>query len=59
MSELLKFLLATLKPWLGNLTITVDREKRIVYFEQKGQVTELTYDQVIDRVEELFNGKTG
>jgi hypothetical protein len=45
-----------MKPFLRGITVHVDREKKLVIIEQKGDRTELTFDQVADRIEELFNG---
>jgi hypothetical protein len=55
MSPLLDFIIATLKPFLKGITVHVDREKKIVIIEEKGDRTELTFDEVADRIEELFN----
>lgn len=57
MSHLLDFIIASLKPFLHGTRVTVDREKKLVIIERPGDRTELTFDQVADRIEELFNGK--
>ena len=54
MSDLLGFVLKTLKPFFGETRITVDREKKIVKIMRKGQTKELTYDEVIDEIERIF-----
>jgi len=58
MSHLLEFIVSSLKPFLRGISVHVDREKKIVIIEQNGDRTELTFDQVADQIEELFNGKT-
>ena len=55
MSLLLKFVSQTIKPMLGDLKITFDREARMVKIVQKGQEIELTFDQAITEIEKLFN----
>lgn len=57
MSHLLDFIIASLKPFLHGTRVTVDREKKLVIIERPGDRTELTFDQVADRIEELFNGR--
>jgi len=57
MSHLLQFILTSLKPFLRNVKVTVDRERKVVIIEQQGERTEMTFDQVADQIEELFNGK--
>ena len=54
MSDLLGFVLKTLKPFFGDTRIIVDREKKIVKITRKGQFMELTYDEVIDEIERIF-----
>lgn len=58
MSHLLDFILVSLKPFLKGIKVTVDREKKVVIIEQKGDRTELSFDQVADRIEELFDGES-
>jgi len=58
MSHLLQFILSSLKPFLRDIKVTVDRERKVVIIEQQGERTEMTFDQVADQIEELFNGKT-
>ena len=55
MSQLLKLVLKTLKPYFGGMKITFDRDKQLVHIEQKGKETTLTYDQAISEVEKLFD----
>lgn len=58
MSDLLNFVLKTLKPYFGNIKIEVDRENKKVTIRQKEQVRILTYDEVIDEIERMFtNGQ--
>jgi len=57
MSHLLQFILTSLKPFLRGIKVTVDRERKVVIIEQQGERTEMTFDQVADQIEELFNGK--
>ena len=57
MSQLLQFIVASLKPFLRGIKVTVDRERKVVIIEQQGERTEMTFDQVADQIEELFNGK--
>lgn len=56
MSHLLDFIVASLKPFLHGVKITVDREAKTVIIERPGDRTVLTFDEVADRIEELFNG---
>jgi len=58
MSHLLQFILTSLKPFLRNVKVTVDRERKVVIIEQQGERTEMTFDEVADQIEELFNGKS-
>lgn len=58
MSHLLEFIVSSLKPFLRGITVHVDREAKIVIIEQWDKRTELTFDQVADKIEELFDGKT-
>jgi hypothetical protein len=57
MSHLLDFILVSLKPFLKGIKVTVDREAKTVTIERPGDRTVLTFDQVADRIEELFDGK--
>ena len=54
---LLKFVLTTLRPLLGNVSVRFDRENQTVTIVQKGGETTLTYDQAIDEIEKLFHGE--
>ena len=51
---MLGFIIKTLKPYFCDTKISVDRERKVVTLERKGQKNELTYDQVIDQIEEVF-----
>jgi len=55
MSQLLKFILNTLKPYFGGMKITFDRANELVIIEQNGKKTVLTYEQAIAEVEKLFD----
>jgi len=52
---LLSFVLKTLKPYFGGLSIEFDRDNQLVKIKQKGQTTELTFDQAITEIEKLFD----
>ena len=54
---LLKFVLTTFRPMLGNISVKFDRENQTVTIVQKGGETTLTYDQAIDEIEKLFHGE--
>ena len=55
MSQILKFVLKTLKPYFGGMKISFDRANELVIIEQKGTKTVLTFDQAIAEVEKLFD----
>ena len=55
MSQLLKFILKTLKPYFGGMKISFDRANELVIIEQKGKKSVLTFDQAIAEVEKLFD----
>jgi len=48
------FIIRAMKAMFGDLKITVDRERKIVTISREEQFSELTYDQVIDKIEEIF-----
>ncbi len=49
-----KIIKQLVRSWLGDVAVKVDRDKQLVKLTINGQESELTYDQVIDQVEEIF-----
>jgi hypothetical protein len=49
-----KLMLASAKSLLGDFTVKVDREKKIVHTKQDGEVRSYTYEQLADIAEQLF-----
>ena len=56
MSDLLGFVLKTLRPFFGGMTIEVDRQAKTVTIKRKQEVRVMRYDEVIDEIERIFAG---
>jgi len=54
MSDLLSFILKTLRPMLGGIKVTVHREAHLVTIERKGEKKVYTYEEIADEIEKLF-----
>ena len=50
-----KLIKGVIKSFLGDFSFKVDREKQSVTIQVKGQEHTLTYDQLVDEVEAIFN----
>lgn len=55
MSDLLSFILRTLRPMLGDIKVTVHRDAKLVTIERKGEKAVFTYEQIADEIERLFS----
>jgi len=54
MSDLLPFILRTLRPMLGDVKVTVHRDAQLISIERTGEKKVYTYDQIADEIEKLF-----
>jgi hypothetical protein len=50
-----KTILRAARPFLGGVTVTVDRSRQRILFTRNGETTILTIDQLFDQIEETFS----
>ena len=49
-------MIGVIRSFLGDFTVKVDRQAKIVTIQVKGQEYQYTYDQLVDELEKLING---
>jgi len=54
-----KTILRAAKPFLGGVTVTVDRQRQRILFSRNKETTYLTVDQLFDQIEETFSKVKG
>ena len=48
-------ILRSIKPFLGGVTVTVDRIRQQIHFTRNGSTEVLTVDQLFDEIETIFS----
>lgn len=54
-TSIIILMIGVIKSFVGDLSVKVDRQARLVTIQAKGQEYKYTYDQLVDELEKMFN----
>lgn len=49
-------IIGVIRSFLGDFSVKVDRQAKLVMIQAKGQEYKYTYDQLVDELEKMING---
>ena len=50
-------MIGVIKSFIGDFSVKVDRQAKLVTIQAKGQEYQYTYDQLVDELENMINGQ--